>query len=92
MTTEAPRPRKTLPSAAGYEGAPAPSRHELAAVEAAVSPLGLTKAIRVPTPGEAMANYTIRVSEDTKARLKHYAYMERLSINEALSKLLDGAG
>jgi hypothetical protein len=46
----------------------------------------------VPTPGEAKINYSVRTSRDTQDRLKHYAYIERITIGEAIEKLLDIAG
>jgi hypothetical protein len=92
MSDETPRPRKTLPSASDGPDAPRVTREQIRAVEDAVAPLGITRAVRVPTPGEAKINYSVRTSRDTQDRLKHYAYIERITIGEAIEKLLDIAG
>ena len=92
MTDEAPKVRKTLPSASDAPGAPPITRDHIQAVEAAVAPLGITRALRVPTAGEAKVNYSIRTSRDTQERLKHYAYIERITIGDAVEKLLKLAG
>jgi hypothetical protein len=92
MSDEMLRPRKTLPSASDGPDVPRVTREQIRAVEEAVAPLGITRAVRVPTAGEAKINYSVRTSRDTQDRLKHYAYIERITIGEAIDRLLNIAG
>lgn len=88
--SEAPRkPRKTLPSAFDAPEVRLPSAAQIASVEASAAELGITKAVRVPTVGEQKTIYSVRISRDVQKRLQEYAYIERLTVGDAVARLLD---
>lgn len=91
MTEETRKPRRTLPSAFDAPEVTLPSATQIANVEAAAAELGITKAVRVPTVGEQKITYSIRTTRDVQKKLQEYAYIERLTIGEAIDKLLKKA-
>ena len=88
MTEETRKPRRTLPSAFDAPGVTMPSAAQIATVEAAAAELGITKAVRVPTIGEQKITYSVRTTRDVQKKLQEYAYIERLTIGDAIDKLL----
>lgn len=89
MTEEQRKPRKTLPSAFDRPEVSLPSTSVIAAVEAAAAETGITKAVRVPTIGEQKTTYSVRTTRDVQKRLQEFAYIERLTIGDAIEKLLN---
>lgn len=83
------RPRKALTSILDNDGPQLASPEVKRAVEAAVAPLGIVRTQRVPTADEAKVQFNIRATISTRERFNHYAYIERLTLGEALEKLLD---
>jgi hypothetical protein len=59
------------------------------AVENAMAEFGITKTVRVPTASEQKTTYSVRTTKDVQRRLQEYAYIERLTIGDAVEKLLD---
>jgi hypothetical protein len=43
-------------------------------------------------PEEQKVTYSVRTTKSVQERLKYYAYIERLSIGDALEQLLNRAG
>ena len=89
MTEDARKPRKTLPSAFDAPEVNLPSPSQIASVEASAAELGITKAVRVPTAGEQKTTYSVRTTRNVQKRLQDYAYYERLTIGDAIEKLLN---
>jgi hypothetical protein len=89
MTEEPRKPRKTLPSAFDRPEVSFPSPSQIASVEASAAELGITKAVRVPTIGEQKTTYSVRTTKDVQKRLQEFAYIERLTIGDAIEKLLN---
>jgi hypothetical protein len=83
------RPRKALRSILDEEGGRLTSPAVKRAVENAVAPLGIVRTQRVPTAGEAKVQFNIRASVEVRERLNHYAYVERLTLGQAIEKLLN---
>lgn len=59
------------------------------ALENAMAEFGITKTVRVPTAGEQKTTYSVRTTKDVQRRLQEYAYIERLTIGDAIEKLLN---
>ncbi|MBJ7527275.1 MAG: hypothetical protein JHD10_08565 [Sphingomonadaceae bacterium] len=89
MNEDQRKPRKTLPSAFDRPDISFPSTSQIVSVEAAAAELGITKAVRVPTIGEQKTTYSVRTTKDVQKRLQEFAYIERLTIGDAIEKLLN---
>ena len=83
------RPRKALRSILDEEGDRLSSPAVIRAAENAMAEFGITKTVRVPTAGEQKTTYSLRITKDVQKRLQKYAYIERLTIGDAVEKLLD---
>lgn len=83
------RPRKPLRSISDSDRERFASPAIIKAVENAMAEFGITKTVRVPTAGEQKTTYSLRITKDVQKRLQKYAYIERLTIGDAVEKLLD---
>lgn len=52
-------------------------------------PTSPAKTVRFPTAGEQKTTYSVRTTKDVQRRLQEYAYIERLTIGDAIEKMLD---
>ena len=83
------RPRRALRSVLDEEGGTLATPEAKRAVEAAVAPLGVLRTQKVPTAGEMKVQFNVRSSVSTRERLNRYAYIERLTLGQAIDQLLD---
>lgn len=83
------KPRKLLSSILDTDAERLSSPAIIKAVENAMAEFGITKTVRVPTAGEQKTTYSVRTTKDVQRRLQEYAYIERLTIGDAVEKLFD---
>ena len=89
MTDTPSNARRTLPSALSAEFGTKPTQSDFKAAQRLTAPLGVVSDRKVK---EQSSNFTLRLRDTTRSRLKEFAYMQRLSLDEAISQLLDTAG
>lgn len=78
--------RRTLPSSLSQDNGNMPPPDAFKAAQRLTAPLGIVSDHKVKEPS---FNFTIRIRDTTRTRIKEYAYIHRLSLDEALVQLLN---
>jgi hypothetical protein len=92
MGDDVKRPTRQLPSALSVGDDALPDGALLRAAERATAPLGVMRDKKVTGTAEPRVQFSIRTTEAVRDRLNQYAYEQRLTVGEALHRLLDTAG
>lgn len=91
MEDDAKRPMRQLPSALSSSDDAVPDGALLRAAERVTAPLGVMRDKKVTDAIEPRVQFSIRTTGSVRDRLNQFAYEQRLTIGEALHRLLDKA-
>lgn len=86
------RPIRQLPSALSNSDDALPDGTLLRAAERVTAPLGVMRDKKVTEATEPRVQFSVRATADVRDRLNQFAYEQRLTIGEALHRLLEKAG